>query len=109
MTAGPWMTLPSVSKRDPWQGQSQVFSAVFQETMQPRCVQVADTATRAPSSLLYAAALPVQAHDPAFAERNLVHVALAPAGGRRTSACRRWRFPSRAFEKPRSFEDLVES
>ena len=35
-TAGPSMTAPSGAKREPWQGQSQVDSAVFQLTMQPR-------------------------------------------------------------------------
>ena len=29
-TAGPWMTVPSPVKREPWQGQSHVFSARFQ-------------------------------------------------------------------------------
>jgi hypothetical protein len=42
-TAGPCTTAPSEEKRDPWQGQSQVFSALFQLTMQPRWVQRADS------------------------------------------------------------------
>jgi hypothetical protein len=33
-TAGPFTTLPRGSKREPWQGQSQVFSVEFQSTMQ---------------------------------------------------------------------------
>ena len=35
-TAGPLSTAPSTPNREPWQGQSQVRSSVFQCTMQPR-------------------------------------------------------------------------
>ena len=41
--AGPWRTVPSGAKRDPWQGQSQEDSASFQATVQPMCVHVAET------------------------------------------------------------------
>jgi hypothetical protein len=110
LTAGPWMTLPSLSKRDPWQGQSQVFSAVFQETMQPRCVQVADTATKPPSSLLYAAA-----RSP-----SRLTIRPSPGGISSTSPLRPGRrsanqrlptfaFSFASFPKPLSFGTLVES
>jgi hypothetical protein len=33
-TAGPLITVPSVANREPWHGQSHVFSAEFQSTMQ---------------------------------------------------------------------------
>jgi hypothetical protein len=33
--AGPWITSPLSSNREPWQGQSQVRSVAFQPTMQP--------------------------------------------------------------------------
>ena len=33
--AGPWITSPFTSNRDPWQGQSQVRSVSFQPTRQP--------------------------------------------------------------------------
>ena len=36
LTAGPSMTAPVIVKREPWQGQSQVRSAVFHSTRQPR-------------------------------------------------------------------------
>ena len=49
-TAGPSITSPLPAKREPWQGQSQVRSAVFQLTMQPRCVQRADSSCSVPSS-----------------------------------------------------------
>ena len=49
-TAGPSMTSPVAAKREPWQGQSQVRSAEFQLTMQPRCVQRADSSCSVPSS-----------------------------------------------------------
>jgi hypothetical protein len=48
--AGPWMTWPSMSNREPWQGQSHDRSAVLNVTRQPRWVQVAATACRVPSS-----------------------------------------------------------
>ena len=40
--AGPPVTLPSWSKREPWQGQAKPVSAT--PTMQPRCVQVVEMA-----------------------------------------------------------------
>ena len=40
--AGPFTTVPKRSNRDPWQGQSQVLSAGFHFTMQPRWVHAAD-------------------------------------------------------------------
>ena len=39
--AGPLSTFPLGSNRDPWQGQSQLFSVEFQPTMHLRCVQTA--------------------------------------------------------------------
>ena len=56
--AGPWMTLPSTSNREPWQGQSQVRSRRLNPTVQPRCVQTADTAWISPASSLKQAVLP---------------------------------------------------
>jgi cation diffusion facilitator family transporter len=44
LRAGPWITVPSTSKIEPWHGQSQVRSALFQVTVQPLCVQLAETA-----------------------------------------------------------------
>ena len=49
-TAGPSITSPCAAKRDPWQGQSQLRSAEFQLTMQPRWVQRAESSCSAPSS-----------------------------------------------------------
>ena len=49
-TAGPSITSPVAAKREPWQGQSHVRSPVFQLTMQPRCVQRADSSCSVPSS-----------------------------------------------------------
>src|SRR5690606_21860909 len=49
-TAGPWITLPSGRKREPWHGQSHVDADGFQATMQPRWVQTADTHDTAPSA-----------------------------------------------------------
>ena len=46
--AGPLMTSPNLSKRDPWHGQSHVFSAGFHATMQPRCGHTADRSCSAP-------------------------------------------------------------
>ena len=46
MFAGPLMTSPNLSKRDPWHGQSHVFSAGFHATMQPRCGHTADVRER---------------------------------------------------------------
>ena len=48
-TAGPLSTRPSTSKRDAWQGQSQLCSAAFHRTWQPRCVHRLDTACSLPS------------------------------------------------------------
>src|SRR4051812_36423856 len=53
--AGPLMTWPCESKREPWQGQSHVFSPGFHCTMQPRCGQVAEQACTAPDASLYTA------------------------------------------------------
>ena len=44
-TAGPCSTLPSGAKREPWHGQSQLRSARFQLTWQPRWGHVGETAT----------------------------------------------------------------
>jgi hypothetical protein len=44
--AGPLRTFPYGSKRDPWHGQSEVFSAWFQFTTQPRCGQIAENLAR---------------------------------------------------------------
>ena len=41
---GPFRTFPEVSKREPWHGQSQLFSALFQCTWQPRWGQMAEQA-----------------------------------------------------------------
>lgn len=41
---------PVRCKDGPWQGQSQVPSALFQVTVQPLCVQVAETAWSDPST-----------------------------------------------------------
>ena len=48
--AGPLMTLPNLSKREPWHGQSHVFSAGFHATMQPRCGHTAERSCSAPVS-----------------------------------------------------------
>jgi hypothetical protein len=49
-TAGPVSTRPSHAKREPWQGQSQLRSAGFQVTWQPRCVQTGETRCSRPCS-----------------------------------------------------------
>ena len=46
---GPLITAPSPANRETWQGQSQVFSTVFQRTMQPRCGQTAERTMSAPA------------------------------------------------------------
>jgi hypothetical protein len=46
--AGPWITSPSAVNIEPWHGQSQLFSALFQVTVQPRWVQAADRAISLP-------------------------------------------------------------
>src|SRR5262249_60349593 len=48
--AGPLTTRPRRSKREPWQGQSQVCSASFQATTHPRCGQLAENSWAAPRS-----------------------------------------------------------
>lgn len=48
LVAGPFRTAPSGLNRDPWQGQSQLVSAAFQATWQPRCVHRVETACSAP-------------------------------------------------------------
>ena len=47
--AGPLSTVPSVSKREPWQGQSQLFASSFQRTRPPRCGHTADKQVSAPA------------------------------------------------------------
>jgi hypothetical protein len=49
------MTDPSAAKIDPWQGQSQVLSALFQVTVQPLWVHVAETEWSSPPASLHAA------------------------------------------------------
>ena len=44
VSAGPWSTEPSIPKRAPWQGQSQLFSALFQWTWPPRWVHTGESA-----------------------------------------------------------------
>ena len=53
--AGPEMTSPFGLKREPWQGQSHVRSAVFHATVQPMWVQIADRIVTAPAGSRYAA------------------------------------------------------
>jgi hypothetical protein len=36
LVAGPWLTVPSVANREPWQGQSQVSSAGLNATVHPK-------------------------------------------------------------------------
>jgi hypothetical protein len=45
------MTVPSVLNREPWHGQSHVTSAALNSTVQPRCVQTAETALTPPAGL----------------------------------------------------------
>src|SRR5688572_15091765 len=54
-TDGPFSTLPSASKREPWQGQSQVVSVRFQCTMHFRCGQIAVISWNSPASSRYTA------------------------------------------------------
>ena len=49
-TDGPFRTLPRASKREPWQGQSQVVSVRFQCTMHFRCGQIAVISWNSPAS-----------------------------------------------------------
>ena len=44
------MTVPSAANREPWQGQSHVESSALNATVQPRCVQMAETARRSPAA-----------------------------------------------------------
>src|SRR5690606_20765795 len=46
---------PEISYLPPWQGQSQLFSAPFQATMQPAWVQIGLNAVNAPVGDLYSA------------------------------------------------------
>ena len=75
-TAGPCSTEPSAANREAWQGQSQLRSAPFQATMQPRWVQRAETACSL--ALLVAAhgglTQPVT-HHPALARREVAEPA----------------------------------
>ena len=47
---GPCSTWPHLSNRDPWTGQSHVFSVSFQRTMPPRCGQTAEHSCVSPDS-----------------------------------------------------------
>ena len=49
------MTEPSAANMEPWQGQSHVRSALFQVTVQPLCVHLAERRWRLPPSSLQAA------------------------------------------------------
>jgi hypothetical protein len=49
-SAGPAITSPIAVKREPWQGQSQVFSASFHATIQPICGQIGESSVRLPCS-----------------------------------------------------------
>jgi hypothetical protein len=49
------MTVPSVLNLEPWHGQSQVTSAALNSTVQPKCVQTAETALTSPAVLTYTA------------------------------------------------------
>ena len=72
-TTGPLITAPSLSKREPWHGQSQVVAAGFQATMQPRCGQTADRRWISPRSSRYTAIFAARLHhDGAVARRDLV-------------------------------------
>ena len=46
--AGLFSTAPEGSKREPWQGQSQLRSSGFQVSKQPRCVQRGSTSISRP-------------------------------------------------------------
>jgi nicotinamidase-related amidase len=48
-SAGPLSTSPVGLKREPWQGQSQLCSALFQRTTPPRCGQTAEHTLKDPS------------------------------------------------------------
>ena len=69
--AGPLSTLPYGSKRDPWQGQSQLFSAVFQSTMHFTCVHAAErSCTRARVVLVDRDLVRAASDDAALARRD---------------------------------------
>src|SRR5688572_10551402 len=53
--AGPCSTSPLGPKREPWHGQSQLFSESFQRTMQPRWVHTAERSWSLPCSSRYTA------------------------------------------------------
>src|SRR5688500_13447976 len=53
--AGPCNTSPVGPKREPWHGQSQLFSESFQRTMQPRWVHTAERSWSFPCSSRYTA------------------------------------------------------
>ena len=56
--AGPFRRCPSfASKREPWQGQSQLRSASFQCTTHPRCGHTAECRCRPPPGSRHAATL----------------------------------------------------
>src|SRR5690606_19486697 len=57
LVAGPVITLPNGSKREPWQGQSQELSTSFQCTTHPKCVHTAEHWCRTPSWSQYTATL----------------------------------------------------
>src|SRR5438105_2065356 len=73
-TEGPFSTLPSASKREPWQGQSHVVSFRFQCTIHFRCGQTAVISCSVPASSRYTAIF--------FAPRRIT----APSPGVRSSA-----------------------
>ena len=54
-SAGPEITSPVGLKREPWHGQSHVRSAVFQPTVHPMCVQMAERSVTVPAASRYAA------------------------------------------------------
>jgi hypothetical protein len=64
--AGPWRRTPSPPNCEPWQGHSQVRSARFQPTRQPRWVQRAESACSCPLSSRWTARWrpPIQATVP---------------------------------------------
>jgi len=49
--AGPWITAPSCANTEPWHGQSQVESALFQVMEHPMCVHAAEKACSVPLSV----------------------------------------------------------
>jgi hypothetical protein len=66
------MTSPFGLKREPWQGQSHVRSAVFHATVQPMWVQIADRIVTAPAGSRYAATFaPFSLEDPSLSAPHL--------------------------------------